>query len=382
MDLALAADYLHILPLLSRVCSALRDIMRAHPHIACDILQTFSDVPSSPQFSRLLDAAVSAIRQRPAHALLVDDMESGFTRPVCGTSGVLCLQENTLRRLLNDNDLFTSECYLFQVLFCWASCGYSLSLMSNKAGARRIEGADIFYAPGNVTGAEWDNVRNSERWNAGKRLLKCIDLERLKPSFIRDFVRRSGLASVELLCTTFENQALEAERGRALYDNLRGGSTWPHGGKTLCATTGGSVGKNYTLRAPWLQNGRHEWMFRIVKLATCFWLGFATTVPTIGPVYTHGSAAWAISGDGRAIEPHQEGGKGTITGPRLKEGKTVRLVLNLIKSGTVTVMVEGDSRTYGMFRELLSRGSSFCLVACLNAPGCIELIGEQHLLST
>lgn len=324
--------------------------------------------------------------------------------PVC------LLSEKSLDKILSDPDIFTSETYLFEVLFTWATNGALITDLKMNPSKFKVALCTPIYRsnknPNNNNNKDKDinktvinnstdpstshgngcnnAINNSEtnpRWEVAKRLAERIDLERLKPSFIRDYVMRSGLVDSERLYKTFMQQALEAERGRPLFDNFRGGSRWVGGTNRIRATS--VVGLNFPLQCPWLTSGRHEWSFRVIPNSSIVWLGVMgrETRNDSSPFFENGGG-WAYATDGR-ISPVENSDfvkKPGPVGPKVCNGNIVRVVLNLTKSGTLTVVVDGSPKSLSAFKDLRSKARRFLPAVALSAPAEIELIGEKHHL--
>ena len=219
--------------------------------------------------------------------------------------------------------------------------------------------------------------QDPNRWHAAQRLAQRIEFEKIKPSFLCKFVATSGLVSMRDLYKAYEAQALEAERGRTLYDNIRGGSLWANGTKVLRATCSGF--KNFMLLCPRITSGRHEWTFHIVRKSACLWIGF-TGAECVdgGKMFAMRRDGWAYSADGDTI-PHSVGQVKPY--PVLQEGKQVRVILNLVRSGTVTLISLGERRSCTPFKELKGKVPWFRLCVCMSDPGHIELIDEKHRIA-
>lgn len=365
---------------------------------------------------------IASCSTRNANSILTDMLSSGSANAGVRSAStpqeqsrdhvypVCLLSERSLDKILSDPDIFTSETYLFEVLFTWATNGALITDLKMNPSKFKVAPCTPIYRsnknPNNNNnkdkdinktvinnstdpsinhGDECNNViNNSEtnpRWEVAKRLAERIDLERLKPSFIRDYVMRSGLVDSERLYKTFMQQALEAERGRPLFDNFRGGSRWVGGTKRIRATS--VVGLNFPLQCPWLTSGRHEWSFRVIPNSAIVWLGVMGQEARndSSPFFENGGG-WAYATDGR-ISPVENSDfvkKPGPVGPKVCNGNIVRVVLNLTKSGTLTVIVDGSPKSLSAFKDLRLKARRFLPAVALSSPAEIELIGEKHHL--
>lgn len=384
LQLAIMADYVEMTLLQDLTCKVLRRVTAAYPETCCIVLQHVCASPStSTSFAHLERQVRQIIRRQPQHCLLVPDLR-GDLRKCTGRSGfvagcgVLALGEDALASVLKDNDLFASDAYLFQVVYFWATSGHRLGALAD-AGAKKIKVEDTeIYVPGDMSADEWTEIRKADRWEKARELAASIDLERVKPSFLRTYVRRCLLVDEKRLAHTFELQAMEAERGRACFDNFRGGSVFGNGTKTITETSSGY--RNYKLKGPWLRSGRHEWTFKIRKISDCLWLG--VTADEIGGrlMFALSGKGWGYSAGGMLMPGPPVAVSAGGSAPKCPEGAQVKMLLNLMKSGTITLSFEGSSKPFLAFRELRGRGERFMPILCLSAPGSVELVEEKHHL--
>lgn len=370
VELVRAADYVELPSLTARARDAVLAVTSAIPMMACAAFEAARQTPDSA--SRVLSTRLAAlIRRVPHHTLGVPDVRdssSSATLPISSLP-VLSLSDSAFEQILLDPDLFTSETYLFQAIFYWAT-GHPLS-----ATKRPLTDEDPVLM----------NARkDTNRWSSAVKLMTRVDLERLKPSFIVDYALPSGLVPHDRIFNTFMRQALEAERGRPLFDNFRGGSRWPGDNKSIRATS--EKPANFPLDTPWISSGRHEWSFRIVRNSQCVWLGFARSPPLkTDRMFFKNGGGWAFS-TGGMVRPEvgpevvRQAGGALASGPLVWEGGLVKIILNLTKSGTFTVVVDGGPKTFLAFRELKTRGRYFLPVVCAAAPAEVELVGEKHLV--
>lgn len=334
VELVIAADYLAIPELSRAACARLFEIFETSPEVACAVVEV------APASLALHDRARAVIRQRPTEALGVLDSIGGHA----SHGSVKVLSCERLSEVLSDRDIFASDAYLFKVLKFWASAG---------GEDRRLQAC---------------------------KLSDLINLERCRPSFLRDFVRPSRLVSEERLTATFEQQALEAERGRALFHNLRGGSVFSNGGKVLEATDKGF--KNYTL-GPWLAHGKHEWTFWVDSVSSCLWFGFAASRPVRSwAFFARENTGWAVSASGDLTPDPGVSGPSRMLRHNLNisSGETVTVILNLTKTGSVTVSTT-SSLPLAAFSGLRQYARRLIPTVCVSSPAKIELVQERHYFS-
>lgn len=427
VELVVAADYFQMNTLSARAANALADLVSVEPKFACLVFEAARRQPAVTLLTDVvIDRVKSVMRRAPHECLLVEDFRRACKRSkderrlTYVDSGVLMLGEDSLREVLRDDDLFTSETYLFQVLYFWGKDGDYLPDLRN-----RVDGADHPTAtadpPQNAVTREFTKQtsqptqkstqtqpgvqpslpntnpgiaaesqqqvpspqsstpatqENDTRWKQAKRLVRYINMERLKPSFLRDYVESSGLLDREGILNVYRQQALEAERGRALYDSFRGGSVWSNGSKTLKEESTGGY-RSRMLTTPWMKAGRHEWTFRIDKESDCTWLGVVGIVPTETQFFGSLPNGWAYATSGTCT---QQGMMQRRKGPVVREGKTVKLILNLTRKGTVTMITEEARQSFRAFADLKLSAKQFKPVVYLKRPACVTLVGEKHTM--
>lgn len=361
VELIHAADYVQMPALAKRALSSARKVTTTYPHTVCSAYEALHVTPAG-MCEDLKMHLEKLIRHNPNQCLGVPDVRSRPAVIPLSMNGVRILNEASIEFILSDNDIFTSETYLFETLFFWAT-GSLVSDLRGSTDAKLLE---------------WKHM---PRWPAAKKLVSHIDLERMKPSFLRDYVIPSTLVELTNVYTTFMHQALEAERGRPLYDNFRGGSHWQNDSKRVCAIF--IAPKNYPLKCPWVSSGKHEWTFRILRNAPYLWLGITMKEPSPNAgLFYEQNLGWAYSTSGRIFPSlGTDFFKSTgPVGPVVSENGTVKLVLNLLKSGTLTIVVEGTPKAFPAFRDLRSKANSFLPAVAISAPAEIELIGEKHYI--
>lgn len=372
VDLASVADYVELPLLAKKAISIVTELTTFLPFAVCPAFQAVTERPIR-LFRPLKEQLRSTIRFNPYECFGIPDMRACISHSISGSSPtpnfprtVANLSEQTLQTILSDSDIVTSETYLFETLFFWLTG--SLVNTIRTANESRIE--------------EW---KQSSKWPAAKRLVQFIDLERLKPSFIRDYILPLGIVDTKRLFDTFLQQALQAERGRPFFDNFRGGSRWFNDRKRIRATS--PIAKLFILNGPRMNSGRHEWSFRIVKNSPVFWIGimkFGCRFDGAPSIIFDGDRGWGYSTSGK-ISPllgtdYSKSKK--PPGPRLTDGDVVKIILNLTKSGTLTVNGPASPKSFPAFREMRTRVSSFSLVVSFSLPGEIELISEKHHLTS
>lgn len=415
VDLVMAADYFQMASLASRGADMLVALVIAVPKVTCVVLEAAMRQPAVAMVTpEVVETARKVLRRAPQECLLVDDFRMALKR-VKGQdfggqtvqkkgfvdSGVLMLRADTLESVLKDDDLFTSETYLLQVLYYWATDGLCLGALRGKkyvkedVGGKREEGkkegekkegdvkkkktslgkrkaSEMSVSTENAAGKEEES-----RWEQAKRLVRHINLERLKPSFVRDYLEPSGLVDREGILSVYQQQALEAERGRALYDSFRGGSVWHNGTKTLTEESNGEY-RSRVLGSPWVRGGRHEWTFRIDKESDCTWIGVASAYPDEKQFFGNNKTGWAYATQGTCT---QSGRMQRRIGPSIEEGQTVKMILNLTRGGTLTMVAEGNSKSFKAFSDLIKNGGKqYVPVVYLKRPGCITLVSEKHTM--
>lgn len=372
IELLHAADYVQISALAESTIAAIRALIDVLPRLACEMYEALHSTAHNDDLAKLQHQAATMVRQNPRECFGVPDWRTRVsvgprsvppplrTGPANAYS-VQILSESAFDAILADSDIFSSETYLFEALFAWAT-GALVTDLCTSVGTRALAEA-----------------RNTDRWPAALRLATRIDLERLKPSFLRDYVLPSGLVPLQRVQNTFMHQALEAERGRPFFDNFRGGSRWPGGMKKVCATS--FIPVNYPLQSPWFNSGRHEWTFRIIHGGPCLWLGVTARIPPRNAhLFFDGSAGWAYSTCGRVL-PRNDSAfrhKAGPVGPVVRDGDSIRLILNLTRVGTLTVVTPNN--TICAFSNLFSKAKRFIPVAALSAPAEVELMTEKHYM--
>lgn len=427
VELIVAADYFQMNTLSIRAAQALAELVTAQPKFACLILEAASRQPAVALLTDIVVGQVNKVLRRAPHeCLLVEDFRRAAKRPkgegrrTYVDSGVLMLGESTLRDILKDEDLFTSETYLFQVLYYWGTDGEYLPDLKKKdiatmlpalaadtpqgiAVGKTVQQASqaapksvasrpsVWSSPPVIsTGAEVVSepqppAPTSEapshsasdgdtRWKQARRLVRYINMERLKPSFVRDYVELSGLVDRETILRVYQQQALEAERGRALYDSFRGGSVWHNGSKTHSEESTGGY-RSRVLTTPWLRAGRHEWTFRIDRESDCTWLGVAGSVPVETQFFGSLPNGWAYATQGTCT---QGGMMQKRKGPMVEEGTVIKLILNLTRGGTLTVITEETRQSFRAFADLKTHSQQFKPVIYLKRPARVTLVGEKH----
>lgn len=429
VELVVAADYFQMNALSMRTAQALAELVTAQPKFGCLVLEAVARQPAVALLTDIVvDKVKRVLRRAPHECLLVEGFRRASKRPkgegrrTYVDSGVLMLSESTLRDVLKDDDLFTSETYLFQVLYYWGTDGEYLSDLRKRSTAIKsptvtadtVRTATVSEtaeqaaqgAPSTVTSqltvqpapstvnADAEVVSKSQppaptpdtstrtisdsdtRWKQARRLVRYINMERLKPSFVRDYVEPSGLLDRESILKVYQQQALEAERGRALYDSFRGGSVWHNGLKTLREESTGGY-RSRLLTTPWLRAGRHEWTFRIDRESDCTWLGVAGSIPVETQFFGSLLNGWAYATQGTCT---QGGMMQRQKGPMVAEGRTVKLILNLTRGGTLTVIPEGVRQSFMAFADLKILAQQFKPVIYLKRPACITLVSEKHTM--
>lgn len=221
-----------------------------------------------------------------------------------------------------------------------------------------------------------EQLGKEARWEKAKQLVHHINLERLKPSFLMQYVEKTGLLSREKLLHIYKQQALESERGRALYDSFRGGSTWENGSKVL-EEKDDDVWHTRALTSPWIRNGRHEWTFRIEGLGKFVWIGVTATDPDEFEFFANSGTGWGYSSQGFCM---QGGALYKKTGPAIADEKTVKMILNLTKNGTVTMVVEGAQKSFRAFADIKEAAPKFLPVVYHKKPSRITLVSEKHVM--
>ncbi|CDF36167.1 unnamed protein product [Chondrus crispus] len=422
IELLLAADYLQLASLAKRVTSLLVNMISEIPSVTCVVMETAGRQPALEMIAPQIMVAVwKKMRTAPHDCLLVEDFRislrnaKGHTMPAPRLNrkrdadcGVLMLQPSTFEKILMDDDLFTSETYLLQVLYFWATDGVSLgSLRPRKAlvlekakpneesnskeetpspgkktksllGKRKAD--EVIRAPDTIPPAPEKRppvqVADEERWKLAREMVHHIQLERLKPSFVRDYLEPSGLVDREQILTIYQQQALEAERGRALYDSFRGGSTWDNQSKILTEFSAGY--KTRLLGGPWVKSGRHEWTFRIGKDSDCTWIGITGSESHPNDFFGQGRLGWAFGSQGSCT---QNGMIQRRKGPSMTPGKTVKMMLNLTRGGTLTMILEGQDKSFRAFSELKKGGGrQFKPAVYLKRPAVVTLVHEKHTM--
>lgn len=373
IELLHAADYVQMSALSESTIAAIRGLLDVLPRLACEMYEALYSTAHTDDFTKLQQQAATMVRQNPRECFGVPDWR---TRVSVGpravppplradsseTYSIQVLSESALDAILADPDIFSSETYLFEALFAWAT-GALVTDLCTSVGTRALEEA-----------------RNTTRWPAALRLSTRIDLERSKPSFLRDYVLPSGLIPLERVHNTFMHQALEAERGRPFFDNFRGGSRWSGDLKKVSTASFNPI--NYPLQCPWFNSGRHEWTFRIIRGGPCLWLGVAGRIPPPNAhLFCDGNFGWAYSTTGRVLPQnasvfrHKTG----PVGPAIRDGECVRLILNLTRVGTLT-LVTPNNNTVCAFSNLCSKAKRFVPVVALSAPAEVELVTEKHYM--
>lgn len=398
VDVIIACDYLQINDLAEVAVKAVDNLVQSVRKVACLVLELVNRQPEIQLLKGLKEAALKTIRSFPRETLLVEDYRVTTKKLLLGKNqesnvdkqfvenGVLILGKGTLQEILSDQDLFTSETYLFQVLFFWATDGEHLhSLEPLKPAQSANKDKKLRNKDSSTQGsaerslALFAGKRDSERWNEAKKLVKHIKLDKVKPSFIRDFVELTGLVDENTFLDIYRRQAMEAERGRPLFDSFRGGSVWKNGTKTWREES--SQYKSRYLSSPWLETGRHEWVFKLVKVPDEIFLGvygndrgftseaeFFANFPA-GSAY--GNAGTLVVG----------GHKLKRRGPIIGEGQTVKVILNLMRAGSLTIMAEGTSKSYSAFWDLKASACRFKPAMFSMRPATVTLISESHSLS-
>lgn len=415
VDLLMAADYFQMSSFAKRVSSTIVDLLHYVPSVTCVVMEAATRQRAVEMVApQIMKAVRSVLRRAPQDCLLVEDFRRSLKR-VKGVgfvnqniqkralidSGVLMLRHDTLESILKDGDLFTSETYLFQVLYYWATDGLCLGSLRGKkpvvpdekkekneggskdgekegnAKKRRTALGKRKAAELNVPTENATVKQEDSRWEHAKRMVKHIDLERLKPSFVRDYVEPSGLLDREGILAVYQQQALEAERGRALYDSFRGGSVWANGTKTWTEETNGGY-YSRVLGSPWLRGGRHEWTFRLEKDSDCTWLGITSVDCNEKEFFGKLRTGWAFASQGTCT---QAGRMQKRVGPCIRQGKTVKMILNLTRGGTMTMVVEGNEKSFRAFSDMSKTGAKqFKPVVYLKRPARISLIAERHTM--
>lgn len=373
VELVYAADYLQLPGLSKKAASLVIELTSAVPHTVCPAFQAVLHQPSLPTLERVDYHLRALIRRHPYGCLGIPDIRACLSKTASSSisegpefpHAIAQLTEKTLEIILKDSDVFTSETYLFEFLFYWLTG----SLISSVRGASKLQIE------------EW---KGSLKWPAAKRLAEHIDLERVKPSFIQDYILPLGIIDSDRLFNTFLQQALQSERGRPLFDNFRGGSCWPNEKKRMRSNS--PITKMVALNGPRMESGRHEWIFRIVKNSPTFLIGIVKEGVKVEKGLIHlfdGDRGWAYSTSGKIfpLSGTDFARAKAPPGPKLMDGDTVRVILNLTKSGTLTIIARDDPKSFPAFREMRSKASSFSLVVALTRPGEIELLSEKHHLT-
>ena len=235
--------------------------------------------------------------------------------------------------------------------------------------------------PQGLSEAQWRAIKESDRWDEARKMAQLIDYERIKPSYLTSHVRYSGLVSEDTLFRTFENQALEAERGRALFDNLRGGSKFNNGETFVSVIEGVS---NVYLE-PCVTSGRHEWTYKIrVQPESKLFVGFSLVAPSEidEQLFCERERGWAWSNDGwtyPSSDVLKQSGYRKFAMKVRKEGlRQIRVILNLCRAGTFSIEVAGE--VVCLWNDMKSvPGRKYWPCLALGDDALVELICEKHL---
>ena len=197
----------NVLGLEDVVSRHLRACLRYKKNRLCDVFQQCS--PTMPLYQWCLKEIAAA----PCRSLLYSRSDSASGKKLGDErdAPVLVLGDVHLQHVLENQDLRISEAKLFDILFLWATNGVDLGRLKNR------------HLPQNMSDAQWKAVKESHRWMQAMGMTHLINYERIKPSYLTNNVYRSGLVSEDTFFRTFQIQAQEAEDGRLVFDNLRGG---------------------------------------------------------------------------------------------------------------------------------------------------------------
>lgn len=353
--LLLAADYLSIPALVAHVTAKLKVHLDSHLQHVCAVFQT------APSHSQIAQYCLKLIRDHPKKCLRHPAYPHADPANVHRRTDLPCLLLDNLHitPIINHQDIRTSERFLFETIFLWATRGLPIAAIRKK------------FRPDAHTEKQWAAVQEDPRWQEAKDLCPSIVLERTKPSFISEYVRYTNLVTQQTINDTYEKQALEAERGRPLYDNYRGSSKFGNGVKKVSVNAPGFI--NFTMD-PCITDGRHEWTFKIITRSKCIWFGFCEEKPTTSMFAVNGNG-WAYSIDGRVAPAVTSDPDRIILGPY--NFGTIKLILNLTKTGTFTIVL--NDKPVCLFKELNQPDRKFLPCVAVGFGGEVELIDERHL---
>lgn len=396
IELVVVGDYFGIDQLSTRAATSLGVMTRLVPSLACFVLEIAKRYPCiDVLIAEVVEEVMRVVRHSPQECFLVNDFRKGNKRQKTNRSapvfdgGVLLLRKETLEDVLKDANLFANESYLFQVLYFWATEGEMLSTPSEdglkgegnketpgkQGNASRVDrdGEEVRPAVLTCKIARQKDRTASDRWRDAKDLVKHINFEKMKPSFIRDHVETSGLLDREDILKAYQKQALKSERGRPVFDSLRGGSMWHDRQTKLEEKSETYVSR--VLATPWLTEGRHEWTFCLEKDSDCTWFGVCSVRPPAEVFFADSREGWAYASRGMCTF----NGKMTRKlGPVIKEGAKVRMVLNLQRGGTLSVHVDGHKPNFTAFDNMKADGQQFIPVVYLKHPAVVRLVSEKH----
>lgn len=368
MELITAADYFDIPQLAERAGKAAAALVREAPELTCLMLEAVRRFPAvdiaAPD---VLITAKDLLRREPDKCLLVNDCRT-FARAVKRArssdsssgevhsvhAGVLVLGDKCLREVLEDLELYASETYLFQVLYHWATEGRCLQFLHSG-------GVDAAEKPSNP------------RWSQAKNLIECINLGRVKASFIEDCVVPSGLVERHEIFAAYRQIALQAERRDLLHNKFRALARWDNKSRTITGPSKREY-RAFVLDTPWITKGVHEWVFRLDKENGCSFIGFTSVLP-MEDFFGNATTGWAYGLNGLCTHASK---LCKTSGPRVEPGNTFKVVLNLAKSGTMSVLVGGAKKTFVAFIGMKKETSQFVPTVYLKKPASITLLDERH----
>jgi hypothetical protein len=227
-SLAMTSDFLHLPYLGVIVFECIQKISAAVPKFACVFLDgtiaCCGDAEDGPlgdeqtAGQKTFQHSLSVIRENPVLSLwgyetktnsrtVADLLRNGKTsEEKCDTStsppGILALGPASLKKVMTDKNMCTTEVTIFCALKTWAD-GTPFPLINADAGFLDLHTEDAIFHEGST---------EKSRVQIAKSMTKYIQFEKIKPHHLNEIVAPSGLLTMEQLVGGYRLHALLAER--------------------------------------------------------------------------------------------------------------------------------------------------------------------------
>jgi BTB/POZ domain len=186
VGLVAAGNYFELGGLLSRAYRLTCLMMDEYPALACSVLdEAISGENKGSHTEELSRVALGIIRLRTESALMPRDL--------CGT-GVHSLGDAAMELVMSDKKIQTNELKLFHCLKKWSE---------------------------HVPEGQNASAFLEQRQKVARKLASHIDFAKVAPSDLACVVADSGIVPLELLCSAYKAQALQAERSGIAFDRMR-----------------------------------------------------------------------------------------------------------------------------------------------------------------